>query len=87
MPQQYLRASEVYGVSVRDVGYAWIWSPPSPPVADEVVPEVVPEVVERVNGPMGHMTPETITDIDGGLHLLGKWLIRFWLRISVRRTS
>jgi hypothetical protein len=91
------KASEQLGVTVRNVGYAWIWAPPAPaPVtspigeltSDANLPTVTNEsvVVESVTvAPSDAGT--TITDIDGGLSLLGRWLIRFWLRISVRRTS
>jgi hypothetical protein len=84
MPQPYLRASQQWGTSVRDVGYGWIWSPPSTEIAEvEVVELVEAEVAEVEVEPV----PETtVVDAAGGLSLLGRWLIRFWLRVTVRRT-
>ena len=43
------------------------------------------EVVEPVSHPADTEPRETITDIDGGLSVLVRWMIRFWLRITIRR--
>jgi hypothetical protein len=86
------RASEVYGVRILHPGYGTVWPPPPPPSrrrtpAPEVVEaEVVEaEVVEPIEVKPIETNDTTITDIDGGLSLLGRWLIRFWLRIHVQR--
>jgi hypothetical protein len=78
-------------MAVHNVGYGLIWSPPvSPPaeVAGEAVEVEVAEPVALTAVPTAETADkhEMITNVDGGLTLLGRWLIRFWLRISVRRT-
>ena len=39
-----------------------------------------PEVADADHDEWHDHTDTTITDVDGGINLLGRWLIRFWLR-------
>jgi hypothetical protein len=78
------RASEVWPVTVRNGGYGMIWSPPSTEVAETAEPELVE--VEQVAGPTPtNDTATTIVDVDGGVSMLGRWLIHILMRITVRR--
>ena len=85
------RASQVYGTTARPAAYGLLWSPapPAPTPPTRLVADVVK--VEQVTAqpqPVVISTPQPDTDVtaDGGLTLLGRWLIRVWLRVTIRRT-
>jgi hypothetical protein len=91
-PHWYMggRASQAWGVSVRDVGYALLWNPPAPAPAPAPAPEVKADAVEVVAEPepvaeqVVHM--HTQTDVTGhGVVGLGRWLVRFWFMIKISR--
>jgi hypothetical protein len=50
----------------------------------QAVAAIAPEVVhDRTGIEHDRLSDHTVADIDGGLSLVGRWLLRFWLRITV----
>jgi hypothetical protein len=82
------RASEQWPSVVRHGAYGVLVPPPRP--STEVV-EVQqadapqPEIADTDHDEQHDHADTTITDIDGGINLLGRWWLRFWLRVAVHK--
>jgi hypothetical protein len=78
------RASQVWGTTVRHGMYGVLLpTPPAPSAPVEVVDDT-PQPAADTDHERHDWTEITHTNLNGGLSL-GRWLIRFWLRVTVHR--